>query len=98
MFKFKFEKATKGELFTDLDLLTKLLTPATNRDPSKPIIEEVDGQEEDNYQEDSGDEWFVDQNENNTSDEKEHVTLNTFNYGFAHKKSNVFNKLSVILT
>lgn len=91
MFKFKFEKATKGEIFKDLDLLTKLLTPALNKDSSKPLVEEIEAPE----QEDSGDEWFVDQIDN-SNEENENITLNSFNYGFAHKKSNVFSKLSVI--
>jgi hypothetical protein len=43
MFKFKFEKQTKGENFDGLDLLTKLLTP-NNSNSSKttaPLIQEI---------------------------------------------------------
>lgn len=39
-FKFKYEKANKGENFDGLDLLTKLLTAPTNKKTSL-LIEEI---------------------------------------------------------
>ena len=45
VFKFKLEKANKGEHFDGLELITKLLTPETSSShnkPTAPLIEELD--------------------------------------------------------
>ena len=46
MFKFKLEKANKGEHFDGLELITKLLTPVSgdSKQPQQtvPLIEELD--------------------------------------------------------
>lgn len=46
MFKFKLEKANKGEHFDGLELITKLLTPVSGdskqQQQTVPLIEELD--------------------------------------------------------
>jgi len=93
-FNFKFLKETPDEHFEGLDLVTKLLThPKEAIMKTKALIEEIpsnNDEDEDSF--DSGDEWFVDQTEeeqNNAS-----IQLETVKYGFAMTKSNVFAKLS----
>ena len=103
MFKFKYEKANKGEHFEGLDLITKLLTPhdQSKTNKTRPLIEELEELDADNENEvEEGEDedeisWFIDQKEN--QDEINEIKLNQTDicYGFAQTKSNIFAKLSV---
>ena len=104
-FKFTYQKSTPGENFDGLDLLTKLLTPATNGAQKKatvPLIEELSPNDEscpaaDDEHDDDGDQWFIDQNYSQEPETSEEISLGecVSKYGFALTRSNVFSKLSV---
>jgi hypothetical protein len=107
LFKLKFEKATKGQVFEGLDLLTKLLTPISNKidaNPARNLIEEIPSVndnnliEQENNSEDDEDEdeieWFLEQNFNESQNNMGDLSSN-IKYGFSNGKSNVFSKLSV---
>lgn len=92
-----------GESFDGLDLLTKLLTPATTAKKAVPLIEELTPNGEDSIQPDDenededGDQWFIDQNYSHEPDTTDEIRLgdSVSKYGFALTRSHVFSKLSV---
>lgn len=98
IFKFKFEKQTKNENFSGLDLLTKLLTPISSKssNPTRPLIQEISETKNENEQEreetedEDEDEWFIDQKVN----DDEEINITAIKYGFAQTKFNIFAKLS----
>ena len=101
MFKFKYEKETKGEQVDGLDLITKLLTPHSAKSKTGVLIEELDDKKQEDEEDDNdedGDIWYVEQMASSNSNEAAANTeLNDLEikYGFAQTKSKTFSKLSV---
>ncbi|XP_039272667.2 protein SHQ1 homolog [Styela clava] len=90
-YKLKIAKTDPGTHFEDLDMLTKLLTPAGERQVKKPLIEVIENDDNDGIGEDDEQfDWsypqFLPNNEPTES-------LIGCGYGFANSKSGVFSKL-----
>lgn len=92
-FNFKIEKCNHGELFPDLDMLTKLLQPKLNKNTVNTIeVISSENQSDDNSDSES-DQWYVNQEIPN---DRENCLLLKQGYGFGNKLTSYFDNIQVI--
>ena len=90
-FVIKLSKATPGEHFEGLDLLTKLLSTNENNKFIKPLIEVIGGENSASEEIDENFEWNLEQEVRQESDE---LALSGEKYGFADQYSGVMARVS----
>ncbi|XP_060078474.1 protein SHQ1 homolog [Ylistrum balloti] len=94
-FTIKIPKATEGEIFEGLDMLTKLLTPKGQTSAASPLIQVLDSSTEATNP--AGTELEIDEDFDWHIDQKvyveEELPLDAPKYGFGNTKSGVFKRL-----
>lgn len=93
------QKVNKGEHFQNLDFITALLTPSQSKkhDVSRPVVEVISnenaGSEEEDYSDEEGNEWYIEQCP--FEEPTEAFLLSAPHYGFANKVSAAFQNFQV---
>ncbi|EGT48652.1 hypothetical protein CAEBREN_14074 [Caenorhabditis brenneri] len=94
-FHIKIPKMHKKEHFSNLDLISELLTPSTNRSEphGRQLVEEMDSEGEENEEEDVENEFLIEQEVPAQETSESGSQIKNFGYGFGWTKIGVIERL-----